>query len=417
LDPELEVRTKAGSAKRASALLGKIPAEVKNRALLAMAEGLEAHEQTILDANQADMDEYSLQSPGSPLLDRLMLNRSRIKEMAEGIRDVSRLPDPVGEVVDGVKTMEGLEITRIRAPLGLVAVIYEARPNVTADAISVCVKSGNGVLLRGGSEAIRSNKAIVDVLVDASKHLIPADGIQIIETNDRRAVSAMLQARGLVDVLIPRGGAGLINFVVENSKVPVIETGVGNCHIYVDDSAKLEMSSDIVYNAKVQRPAVCNSAKKLLVHSSVAPTHLPEMAKRLRAAGVILKGCPRARAMIPDVAEATEDDWYAEYLDMRLAIKVVDSLDEAIDHINRYGSKHSEAIVTEDYGRAQRFLRDVDAAAVYVNASTRFTDGARFGMGAEIGISTQKLHARGPMGPRELTTTKFLVRGQGQIRK
>jgi len=417
VEPEAEVRMKAEKAKRASTLLSRLPTAAKNEALMAMADGLEANCQTILDANRADMDGYALQNPGSPLLDRLMLNQPRIKAMADGIREVSRLPDPVGEIVDGMRTADGLEISKVRVPLGLVAIIYEARPNVTADAVSLCIKSGNSILLRGGSEAIRSNGAIVNVLVGSSRHLIPADSIQFVETADRRAVGAMLQARGLIDLLIPRGGAGLIGHVVENSKVPVIETGVGNCHIYVDDSAKLEMASDIVYNAKVQRPAICNAAKKLLIHSSVAPAYLPEIAKRLRGASVVLKGCPRTRALIPGVGEATEEDWHTEYLDMRLAVKVVDSLEEAIGHINRYGSKHSEAIVTEDYDRAQRFLRDVDAAAVYVNASTRFTDGFLFGMGAEIGISTQKLHARGPMALRELTTTKYILRGQGQVRK
>jgi len=417
MEPEAEVRTKAERAKRASSQLIGLSTETKNEALLAMADGLEAGCQTILVANRADMDQYSMQNPGSPLLDRLMLNQTRIKAMADGIREVSRLPDPVGEIVDGMRTADGLEITKVRVPLGLVAIIYEARPNVTADAVSLCIKSGNSILLRGGSEAIRSNGAIVNALVESSRHLIPADSIQFVETADRRAVGAMLQARGLIDLLIPRGGAGLIGYVVENAKVPVIETGVGNCHIYVDESAKLEMASDIVFNAKVQRPAICNAAKKLLIHSSVAQTHLPEMAKRLRGVGVVLKGCPRTRALISGVGEATEEDWQTEYLDMRLAVKIVDTLEEAIGHINRYGSKHSEAIVTEDYDRAQRFLRDVDAAAVYVNASTRFTDGFLFGMGAEIGISTQKLHARGPMALRELTTTKYLVRGQGQVRK
>lgn len=417
MEPEAEVRMKAEKAKRASAQLIGLSTETKNEALLAMAKGLEADGQTILDANRADMKEYSLQNPENPLLDRLMLNQPRIEAMAEGMREVSRLPDPVGEIVDGRRTADGLEISKVRVPLGLVAIIYEARPNVTADAISLCVKSGNSILLRGGSEAIRSNGAIVNVLVESSRHLIPADSIQFVETADRRAVSAMLQARGLIDLLIPRGGAGLINHVVENSKVPVIETGVGNCHIYVDDSAKLEMASDIVYNAKVQRPAICNAAKKLLIHSSVAQAYLPEIARRLRGAGVILKGCPRTRALISGMGEATEEDWYTEYLDMRLAVKVVDSLEEAVGHINRYGSRHSEAIVTEDYDKAQQFLKDVDAAAVYVNASTRFTDGFLFGMGAEIGISTQKLHARGPMALRELTSTKYLIRGQGQVRK
>lgn len=417
MEPEAEVRMKAERAKRASIPLSRLSTEAKNSALWAMANSLEARSQTILDANQVDMSEYATQNPGNPLLDRLMLNQSRIKDMAEGLREVAKLPDPIGEILDGHRTIDGLEISRVRVPLGLVAIIYEARPNVTADAISLCIKSGNSILLRGGSEAIRSNEVIVRVLVESSGHLIPADCIQFIETRDRKAVSAMLQARGFIDLLIPRGGASLINYVVENSKVPVIETGIGNCHIYVDSSAKLEMASDIVYNAKVQRPAICNAAKKLLIHSSIAPTYLPKIVIRLRGAGVILKGCTRTRALIPGVEEATEDDWYTEYLDMRLAVKIVDSLEEAIEHINRYGSKHSEAIVTEDYDVAQKFLRDVDAAAVYVNASTRFTDGFQFGMGAEIGISTQKLHARGPMALKELTTTKFVIRGQGQVRK
>lgn len=416
MDPELEVRAKAEKGKLASRILAKLSTKTRNEALLAMADGLEAQSQAIIEQNEADMKAFAQESPSSPLLDRLMLNRQRIKQMAESMRQVAALPDPIGEVVEGWKTVHGLEISKVRVPFGLVAIIYEARPDVTADAASLCIKSGNCVLLRGGSEAIRSNKAIAKVLVDSSKHLIPPDSIQVIETTDRRAVNAILKAKGLIDLLIPRGGASLINFVTENSKVPVIETGVGNCHVYIDDSAKLEMASDIIYNAKVQRPAVCNAAKKLLIHSSVAPTYLPEIAKRLRGSGVILKGCQRVRSLIKDVAEATEEDWYTEFLDMTLAVKIVDSVDEAIEHINKYGSKHSEAIVTENYERAQAFLNGVDAAVVYVNASTRFTDGFQFGLGAEIGISTQKLHARGPMSLRELTTTKYLVRGQGQVR-
>ncbi|MGQ9513696.1 MAG: glutamate-5-semialdehyde dehydrogenase [Thermoproteota archaeon] len=417
LDPESEVRSKAEKAKLSSKVLARLSTETRNRALLVMADALEDQNQTIIEQNEADMKAYAMENPGSPLLDRLMLNQQRIRQMAESMRQVAKLPDPIGEVVDGWRTVHGLEISKIRVPFGLVAIIYEARPDVTADAVSLCIKSGNSVLLRGGSEAIRSNKAIVKVLTESSKHLIPPDSIQMIETTDRRAVNAMLNAKGLIDLLIPRGGASLINFVTENSKVPVIETGVGNCHVYIDDSAKLEMASDIIYNAKVQRPAVCNAAKKLLIHSSVAQDYLPEIARRLRDSGVILKGCSRTRSLIKDVEEAKEEDWYTEFLDMTLAVKVVDSIEEAIEHINKYGSKHSEAIVTENYERAQEFLDRVDAAVVYVNASTRFTDGFQFGLGAEIGISTQKLHARGPMGLRELTTTKYVVRGKGQIRK
>jgi len=417
MTPEEEVLEKAGKARRAAQVLAGLSADVKNGALQAMADGLEKNVQRILGENARDLEEFGKTSPSSSLVDRLLLNRNRVLEMAQGIREVAGLRDPVGEVVEGWVTAQGLRVERVRVPLGVIGLIYEARPNVTADAASLCIKSGNAILLRGGSEAVRSNTAIASVLRNSSKNLIPEDSIQIVETTDRRAVAAMLGARGQIDLIIPRGGAGLIQFVVENARVPVIETGIGNCHVYVDKDANLQWAGDIVYNAKVQRPSVCNAAEKLLVHSGVARAFLPGIVERLREAGVEIRSCPRTREIVPDAREATEEDWYREYLDLIIGVKVVDSVEEAIEHINKYGSKHSEAIVTDNYENAERFLRDVDAAAVYVNASTRLTDGYQYGMGAEIGISTQKLHARGPMAIRELTTTKFIVRGHGHIRR
>jgi len=302
-------------------------------------------------------------------------------------------------------------------PLGVVGIIYEARPNVTADAAALCLKAGNAVVLRGGSEALNSNIAIVKALTQgAGKTDLPLDAIQLIESTDREAVTAMMKQRGLIDVLIPRGGAGLIRTVVENSTIPVIETGVGNCHVYVHADADLNMAQSIAINAKCQRPGVCNAMETLLVHQDAADGFLPALAPQLIERGVQIRGCPRTLALVPEARPAQEEDWHEEYLDLVLAVRVVDSLDEALDHIARYGTKHSEAIVTRDYQAARRFLREVDAAAVYVNASTRFTDGGQFGLGAEIGISTQKLHARGPMGLEELTTTKFIVYGEGQVR-
>jgi glutamate-5-semialdehyde dehydrogenase len=412
-----EVLSKGRRAKEASHLLAGLSTQVKDRALLAMARALEEREAEILAANEKDMAAGREKGLSRALLDRLLLNPARVKEMAEGLRAIAALPDPVGEVTSMWTRPNGLQIGRQRVPIGVIGIIYEARPNVTVDAAGLCLKTGNAVLLRGGSEAINSNSAITKVISEAAEaEGIPPGAIQLIETTDREAVNVMLRMREYLDLLIPRGGAGLIRTVVENATVPVIETGVGNCHVYVDADADPEMATAIVINAKTQRPGVCNAMETLLVHRDIAPTWLPQVSARLSELGVELRGCPRSRELVPYMKEATEEDWATEYLDLILAVRVVDSLEEAIEHINRYGTKHSEAIVTNSYPRARQFLQQVDAAAVYVNASTRFTDGYQYGFGAEIGISTQKLHARGPMGLEALTTIKYVVYGSGQVR-
>jgi glutamate-5-semialdehyde dehydrogenase len=351
------------------------------------------------------------------LMDRLTLSEKRVEEMAEGLRDVAALPDPVGEVVEGWRLPNGLEISKVRVPMGVVGIIYEARPNVTVDAAGLCVKSGNAVILRGSSSAINSNRILTDIIALAAESAgLPAACIQLVPLTDRESARELMCLHGYVDVLIPRGGAGLIKTVVEESTVPVIETGVGNCHTFIDASADLDMAVAIVVNAKCQRPGVCNAMETMLVHEDVAEEFLPRAAHALGEREVTLRGCKRTREILPDVQEAVEDDWREEYLDLILAVRVVPSLEEAIRHINTYGSKHSEAIITADLGAAHRFTGEVDSADVYVNASTRFTDGGQFGLGAEIGISTQKLHARGPMSLRELTSTKFIIYGEGQVR-
>jgi len=412
-----EVLSKGRRAKEAAYVLAGLSAQVKDRALLAMARALEEREGEILAANEKDMAAGREKGLSRALLDRLLLNPARVREMADGLRAIAALPDPVGEVTSMWTRPNGLQIGRQRVPIGVIGIIYEARPNVTVDAAGLCLKTGNAVLLRGGSEAINSNAAITRVIAGAAEaEGIPAGAIQLVETTDREAVNVMLRMREYLDLLIPRGGAGLIRTVVENATVPVIETGVGNCHVYVDQDADPEMATNIVINAKTQRPGVCNAMETLLVHREIAPSWLPVVAARLTELGVELRGCPRSRELVPSMKEATEEDWATEYLDLILAVKVVDSLEEAIAHINRYGTKHSEAIVTKSYTRARQFLQQVDAAAVYVNASTRFTDGYQYGFGAEIGISTQKLHARGPMGLEALTTIKYVVYGSGQTR-
>ena len=351
------------------------------------------------------------------MLDRLMLTEGRIEGMAIGLRQVAELADPVGEVIAGRQLANGLNLTKIRVPLGVIAIIYEARPNVTADAIGLCLKSGNAVILKGGSEAIRSNKAIAGVLTEAAENAgIPKASLQFIDSVDRAAVQELIRMDRYVDVVIPRGGAGLIKMVVQNSSVPVIQTGVGVCHTFVDENADLVMAREIAFNAKVSRPSVCNAMETLLVHEKIAAEFLPAMLKRYFDAGVKIFGCPQTKAFDTRVEEATEEDWATEYGDLRLSVKIVKDIDEAIDHIAEYGTKHSEAIVTRSYESARKFQQNVDAAAVYVNASTRFTDGFEFGFGAEIGISTQKLHARGPMALPELTSVKYLINGTGQIR-
>lgn len=413
-----EAEEKALRARAASQEIASLPTGVKDAALRAMAAALRNNQADILQANERDVNAGRSSGLSDALIDRLSLTPKRLGAMAEGLLQVAQLPDPVGEVIAGWTRPNGLVIRQVRVPLGVVGCIYEARPNVTVDVVGLCLKSGNATVLRGGKEAINSNLALAEVLRSAAQSAgVPADGIQMIASTDRAEAQALMRLNGIVDVLVPRGGAGLIKSVVENATVPVIETGVGNCHTYVDASVDLKMAEEIAFNAKVQRCSVCNAMETLLVHKDVAEQFLPPMANRYLQAGVELRGCPRVRALVPAAKEATEEDWDTEYLALILAVRVVDSLDEAIEHINTHGSKHSEAIVTSDYFAAKRFTERVDAAAVYVNASTRFTDGFEFGMGAEVGISTQKLHARGPMGLQALTSTKFVVWGEGQIRQ
>ncbi|QCX34447.1 glutamate-5-semialdehyde dehydrogenase [Caloramator sp. E03] len=411
------VEEKGYLAKKASKELNNMQTNIKNKALINMAQALKNNIDKILTANELDMAEGKNKNLSSSLLDRLLLNEKRINDMAEGLLQVAALPDPVGEILRMWKRPNGLQIGQIRVPIGVIGIIYEARPNVTVDAAALCIKSGNAVILRGGSEAINSNKAITDIISSAAFEAgLPKGCIQLIETTDREATRIMMKMNKYLDLLIPRGGAGLIKTVIENSTVPVIETGVGNCHVYIDNEADIKMAEDIVINAKTQRPGVCNAMETLLVHKDIADKILPDLCKKLNSLGVEIRGCKKTKEIVPYALEATEEDYFTEFLDLILAIKVVDSLDEAIEHIYKYGTKHSEAIVTKNYFNAQSFLKEVDAAAVYVNASTRFTDGYEFGFGAEIGISTQKMHARGPMGLNELTTTKYIIYGDGQIR-
>ncbi len=414
-----EVVSKAARAKRAARLLGSVSTAVKNQALLVMAEELLDRTDEIITANKTDMAKGREKGLSAALLDRLLLTESRINEMASGLREIAMLPDPVGEIISMWKRPNGLQVGKMRVPVGVIGIIYEARPNVTVDAAGLCLKTGNAVLLRGGSEAIYSNKAIAGIISEAAVRAgIPEGAVGLIETTDREAVEVLLKLNEYIDILIPRGGPGLIQTVVKNATVPVIETGVGNCHVYVDNEADLEMAKKIVINSKTQRPGVCNAMETLLVHRDVAETLLPDLLETLKQEyGVEIRGCPAVRELVNWVNEAVEEDFYAEYLDLILAVKVVDHIDAAMDHIYKYGTKHTEAIVTTNYNNARRFVQEVDAAAVNVNASTRFTDGFQYGFGAEIGISTQKLHARGPMGLNELTTTKFVVFGDGHIRK
>ena len=413
----MELETLGKRAKVAARQLGAASTAQKNQALLTMADRLLTEQDRILAANAADMATGKTKGLSAALLDRLLLTPARIEAMAEGLRQVAALPDPIGECVSGVRRPNGLEIRKVRVPFGVIAMIYEARPNVTVDAAGLCLKTGNAVILRGGSEAIESNKALAAILIEAGRAAGLPDGtVSLIETTDREAVNRLLKLNRYIDVIIPRGGAGLIRTVVENSTVPVIETGIGVCHTFVDESADLEMAADIAFNAKVSRPGVCNAMETLLVHRAVADALLPLLLERYARAGVELRGCPETAARHAAVKPATEEDWATEYHDFILSVKVVEGLDEALDHIDRYSTKHSEAIVTRDYDNARLFQQQVDASTVYVNASTRFTDGFEFGFGAEIGISTQKLHARGPMGLVELTSYKYLVDGNGQIR-
>lgn len=412
------VKAKAQAAKQAAAKLAVTSTAVKNAALLAMAAALEAKQSEILAANERDMTAAAAKGMKSSMLDRLKLTAERISGMADGLRQVAGLADPVGNVIDGKTLPNGLHITKIRVPLGVIGIIYEARPNVTADAAGLCLKSGNAVILKGGSEAMESNKTVAAILAQAAEGAgIPAGSIQFIDTSDRQAVQDLIHMNGLVDVVIPRGGAGLIQAVVRNASVPVIETGAGVCHTYVDKDANVEMAMKIAFNAKVQRPSVCNAMETLLVHKDIADKFLPMMLMMYNSSAVEIRGDEAVQEYSGQVHPATEEDWSTEYGDLRLSVKIVDSIEEAMAHIAKYGTGHSECIVTDNYQAAQLFQYTVDAAAVYVNASTRFTDGNEFGFGAEIGISTQKLHARGPMALPELTSTKYLINGNGQVRK
>lgn len=412
------VQAKAQAAKQAAAKLAVTSTAVKNAALLAMAAALEAQQSEILAANERDMTAAAAKGMKNSMLDRLKLTAERISGMADGLRQVAGLADPVGNVIDGKTLPNGLHITKIRVPLGVIGIIYEARPNVTADAAGLCLKSGNAVILKGGSEAMESNKTVAAILAQAAEGAgIPAGSIQFIDTSDRQAVQDLIHMNGLVDVVIPRGGAGLIQAVVRNASVPVIETGAGVCHTYVDKDANVEMAMKIAFNAKVQRPSVCNAMETLLVHKDIADKFLPMMLMMYNSSAVEIRGDKAVQEYSGQVHPATEEDWSTEYGDLRLSVKIVDSIEEAMAHIAKYGTGHSECIVTDNYQAAQLFQYTVDAAAVYVNASTRFTDGNEFGFGAEIGISTQKLHARGPMALPELTSTKYLINGNGQVRK
>ena len=405
-------------AKAASVEMAKLSTETKNTALCMMANALEANTNKILAANKADVKAAKAKGLKTALLDRLALDQRKIQTMARGLREVSALADPIGTIISSWTRPNGLIISQVRVPLGVVGIIYESRPDVTSDSAGICIKSGNAVILRGGSDALNSNVAIGDVLREALVGTnVPVDAVQVVNSPERKVAEELMRMREYIDVLIPRGGADLIKTVVETSRIPVIETGTGNCHVYVEEDADLDKATPIVINAKCQRPGTCNAAEKLLVHSKIAQRYLPIVIAALRKEGVEVRGCEETRKIVPDVKPATEQDWYTEYLDLIIGVKVVRDLDEAIAHINKYGTKHSDSILTTDFDKAMRFIREVDSAAVYWNASTRFTDGNQFGLGAEIGISTQKLHARGPMSVQHLTTTKYVVLGSGQIRK
>lgn len=404
-------------AREASYELGIASTLQKNEALTFMAEELINAKEEIKSANEIDRQNAIKKGITDALLDRLSLDDSRIEGMANGLLDIVKLQDPVGEMISMWQIPNGLQIGQKRVPIGVLGIIYESRPNVTSDAAGLCLKAGNAVILRGASDAINSNKAVLKALVKGVKRSgLPEDCIQLVEDTSREVATQMMRLNEYIDVLIPRGGAGLIKSVVQNATVPVIETGTGNCHIYVDESADMEMAKKIVLNAKVQRPGVCNAAEKLLVHENVAKEFVPMIVSELRDKGVDVRGCQKVQELVNDVKVIDEEEWYQEYLDYIIAIKIVKDVDEAIKHINKYNTGHSEAIVTESYKNSQKFMQRVDAAAVYVNASTRFTDGGEFGFGGEIGISTQKLHARGPMGLKELTTVKYIIFGDGQIR-
>lgn len=409
-------------AKNASHTINFLKTNNKNSLLTAISHELIKNKSSIIDANKIDMEEAKKAGMKDTLLDRLFLNEKRILDAAKGMEYVADLNDPIGSIESMCKRPNGLQIGKMAVPIGVIGIIYEARPNVTIDAAALCLKSGNAVILKGGSDAFNTNNAIVHIIKDTIERSgISSDIIQFIGTKDRRAVNYMLKMDKYIDVIIPRGGAGLIQNAVQNSTVPVIKTGTGNCHIYVDSYADMDMAEKIILNAKVQRPGVCNAAESLLIHKDISHIFLPRIASSLLNNDVELRLCDKAYKILntddnKNIIHANEKDWYTEYLDLKMSVKIVDSIDEAIKHINKYNTGHSESIITENYSNAQRFLNEVDAAAVYVNASTRFTDGCEFGLGAEIGISTQKLHARGPMGLKELTTTKYIIYGNGQVR-
>ena len=412
-----ELMAKGKAAKKAASVLATAGTVAKNAALYKIAEAFSEKSEYILAENRKDIDAARKNGISEGLIDRLTLTTERIDAMAEGIRQIAELPDPIGEITGEFKRPNGLDIGEMRVPLGVVGIIYEARPNVTADAAALCIKSGNACILRCGKEAHASSMAITRVICDAlTDSGFPSGCVNLVEDTSRESALALMKLNSYLDVIIPRGGAGLIKSVVENATVPAIETGTGNCHVFVDESANLDMAEKIVINAKTSRPSVCNAEEKLLVHSAVATDFLPRILKALEEKGVEIIGDDAVCKIYPSSTPATEEDWGTEYLDLKIGVKVIDSLDEAITHINKYGSRHSEAIVTENQNNSQKFLESIDAAAVYVNASTRFTDGFEFGFGAEIGISTQKIHARGPMGLKALTTTKYIIHGNGQIR-
>ena len=405
------------NAKDASKVLATASSETKNKALAAMAKALEDNAEKIIAGNNEDIANGSNAGLSDAMLDRLMLDKERIGKIASAIREIIALDDPVGKTLSGTTRPNGLMISKVSVPLGVIAVIYEARPNVTADAAALCLKSGNTVILRGGKEAINSNKAMADVMREAVASAgLPADCIQLIEKTDRETASDLMKLNAYVDVLIPRGGKGLIQSVVNNSTVPVIRTGEGNCHVYVDKDADIDMAAEIVFNAKASRVSVCNACETLLVHKDIAEFALIAIKEKLDSKNVVIIGDEAVQEILPDVVPATEDDWYTEYLDYKIAVRVVESIDEAIAHIAKYSTDHSESIVTKNYAAAEKFINEVNSSAVYINASTRFTDGGEFGFGAEIGISNQKLHVRGPVGLPELTSYKYVIRGNGQVR-
>jgi len=412
------VSEKALKAKAASRKLANISTEIKNNALFKMAAGLEQEAAKLIAENKKDLVDAEKKGLSKAMIDRLTLTTERIKAMADGLREVAALPDPVGEVLRMWRRPNGMEVGKMRVPIGLIGIIYESRPNVTADSAALCLKSGNAVLLRGGSEAVHSNTAIVEVLSKAGGEAgIPEGAVSFIDNTDRACVMEMLKLNGIVDLIIPRGGEGLIRMVSENSTIPVIKHDKGVCHIYVDNKADLAMAEEICFNAKVQRPGTCNAMEAMLVHQDIAKAFLPAIIGRMKKAGVEIRGDAATKAIVSDIKAATDKDWDTEYNELILNVKTVASMEEAMEHIAAHGSQHSEAIVTNDYQNARRFQREVDASAVFVNASTRLNDGFEFGLGAEIGISTTRIHARGPMGLEELTSTKFIVNGNGQIRR